>query len=245
MTDRTNMLGLLAQSLAHADKDEPFAARLCRASVEVMGADGGALTLASTSLERLTVSASNDTSAIIENLQEVLGEGPGQTAFRENRAVITAVDGKRGGPYPVFTELAGTVAGALTVFAIPMRPSGNTIGVLTLYATSGDLRYGVADAQFLADAVGTALLADPDSAVTEPPSWPRRARVHQATGMVVAQLAVSTEDAFALLRAHAFAYDRTLDDVAADVLEGRLRFSADRDQDDRISSNDNQGNEER
>lgn len=245
MIDRTQMLGLLAQSLAHADKDDSLAARLCRASVEIMGADGGAVTLSSTTPERLTVSTSDATSSIIENLQEVLGEGPGQSAFRDGRTVITTVDDRDDGPFPMFTELAGTVAGSLTVFAIPMRPAGTTIGVLTLYAASGRLNHAVADAQFLADAVGAALLADPESLISmEPPTWPQRARVHQATGMVVAQLAVSATDAFALLRAHAFAYDKTLGDVATDVLERRLRFSTDSTAHDRITSNDTLGDEE-
>jgi AmiR/NasT family two-component response regulator len=49
--------------------------------------------------------------------------------------------------------------------------------------------------------------------------------VHQATGMVMVQLSVDAADAFLALRAHAFATDRSLLDVAIDVVERRLRFS--------------------
>ena len=51
-----------------------------------------------------------------------------------------------------------------------------------------------------------------------------RAVVHQATGMVSVQRGVVVDDALALLRAYAFAEDRPVGDVAADVVGGVLRF---------------------
>ena len=45
--------------------------------------------------------------------------------------------------------------------------------------------------------------------------------------MVVAQLGISATDAFARLRAYAFAEQRLLGDVAHDVVARRLRFSKD------------------
>jgi len=51
--------------------------------------------------------------------------------------------------------------------------------------------------------------------------------VHQATGMILVQLGISAEDAFARLRAYAYAHDRRLSDVARDVVERRLRFEPD------------------
>ena len=48
--------------------------------------------------------------------------------------------------------------------------------------------------------------------------------VHQAAGMVSVQLDVSIEDANVALRAHAFAADRPLKDVAIDVVERRIRL---------------------
>jgi len=49
--------------------------------------------------------------------------------------------------------------------------------------------------------------------------------VHQATGMVSAQLGITVDDAFLLLRAHAYVVERGLEDVARDVVGRRLRFS--------------------
>ena len=50
--------------------------------------------------------------------------------------------------------------------------------------------------------------------------------VHQASGMVAAQLEVSVGQALIRLRAHAFGNERTLTDVARDVVDRRLRFDA-------------------
>ena len=54
-----------------------------------------------------------------------------------------------------------------------------------------------------------------------------RAEIHQATGMVVAQLNLSAADAFARLRAYAFTEHQLLGDVARDVVARRLRFTED------------------
>lgn len=48
--------------------------------------------------------------------------------------------------------------------------------------------------------------------------------VHQATGMVKVQAGVSIDEAFLLLRAKAFSAERSITDVARDVLEHRLGF---------------------
>jgi hypothetical protein len=50
--------------------------------------------------------------------------------------------------------------------------------------------------------------------------------VHQASGMVAAQLDVNVGQALVRLRAYAFGNDRALDDVAKAVVERRLRFDA-------------------
>src|SRR4051812_19638384 len=92
---RSVVLARLASALAAAPPDQPLPARLCRACVEILGADGGAITLSSTRPERLTVSSSDGTAARLEDLQDVLGEGPGQDAFRDGRTVVARVDDER------------------------------------------------------------------------------------------------------------------------------------------------------
>jgi hypothetical protein len=69
--------------------------------------------------------------------------------------------------------------------------------------------------------------ADWDAAWLEPPIA-ARAEVHQATGMVLAQLDISATDALARMRAYAFAHQRLLVDVAADVVARRVSFTEER-----------------
>jgi hypothetical protein len=55
----------------------------------------------------------------------------------------------------------------------------------------------------------------------------RRREVHQATGMLIAQLGVSAETAFARLRAYAFAQGTDIEQVAGDIVGRRVRLDPD------------------
>jgi hypothetical protein len=111
-----------------------------------------------------------------------------------------------------------------------MRPDGKVFGVLTLYQLeSQPARLALDDPTLLmlAAATGAALVRDPtalDEELTSGP-WSSRARIHQATGMVVAQLGVNVDDALAVLRAHAYAGDTSLSDIAEQVTDRMLRFT--------------------
>ena len=48
--------------------------------------------------------------------------------------------------------------------------------------------------------------------------------VHQATGIVLAQLDITAEEASLVVQGHAFARNRPVSDIAADVVAGRLHF---------------------
>ena len=218
--DASELLRLLAVTLARIDADMPLAARLCRACVEILGAEGGALTVSPSPDERLVVSTSDGLSAQIEDLQDVLGEGPAQVALEQDRLVVMPIDGSAGSAFPVFAQMVRSISGPVTAYAVPMRVRGTVMGVLSLYAHDGRLNHDLVDLQFLADAVGTSLLGD-----TEPLDWSAQARIHQAAGMVTAQLRIPPADALAVLRAHAFARSSTLQEVVDDVLERRLDFT--------------------
>ena len=56
--------------------------------------------------------------------------------------------------------------------------------------------------------------------------WAHRAVVHQATGMISAQLAVELTDALARMRSVAFSSGRSIYDVAADVVSRRIRVES-------------------
>ncbi|MFI2102833.1 ANTAR domain-containing protein [Isoptericola sp. NPDC019693] len=219
----SELLGLLARTLATLDAAETVAARMCQACTAILGAQGGSLSLATLPGEQVTVTSTNAMAARVESIQDVLGEGPGRRAFRDD-AIVSAPLGAvalADDPFPVFSQLAGEATGDGTWFGIPMRVGGQPVGVLGLVVGAGQvLARAVEDAQFLADAIGTAVLGEIDQL-----GWTARARVDQATGMVSAQLRVQPHDALAVLRAHAFGRGSTLEDVAEDVVARRVSFA--------------------
>ena len=105
------------------------------------------------------------------------------------------------------------------------------IGVLTLYQHGTDREIDLEAALIVARVVAAALLAEGTSIQDAGQGpWSERAEVHQATGMVVAQLGVPEADALALLRAHAFSHDQSVADTAHAVIDRQLTFSANPDQ---------------
>jgi len=234
MNDKASVLAELARVLSEQAPGLSLAHRLCLSATAVLGAEGGAITLAYTSEDRVTLCATDSRAERLEDLQDVLGQGPGPTAYltgRQTRAAlgatgaagsVTAVDER----WPEFDRVAATTLGRMEVHAIPMRPQATVLGVFTCHLEPGaTAAFDESVAQFLADAVAVALLQDPGAFLTSSSGpWSSRARIHQATGMVVAQLRVLPSDALALLRAHAFADDVSLDEVAASVVHRTLVF---------------------
>jgi hypothetical protein len=128
---------------------------------------------------------------------------------------------------------AAVDAGARAVFGFPLRVGAIRIGALNLYRDSpGPLDDDQhADALVLAGVAARAVLTMQADA---PPGMLGAALevgsdfrfvVHQASGMIAAQLEVDVGEALVRLRAHAFAHDRPLTAVAQDVVTRRLRFS--------------------
>ncbi len=207
---------------------------MCRAAVDLLGCDGGAVTLAYTHVERVTLCASDDTALLLEETQDVLGQGPGPDAFTTGtyaRFDLLDVDGPDP-RWPLLESDSLTRLAPLVVHAVPMgEGEDRVVGVLTLYQRGVDRDIDLAAALVVSRVVAAALLADgPSMQEAGQAAWSERAEVHQATGMVVAQLGVPEEDALALLRAHAYSHDQSVRRTAHDVITGRLTFSANPDQ---------------
>nr|WP_238334843.1 ANTAR domain-containing protein [Kribbella amoyensis] len=175
-----------------------------------------------TTVNRLTLAATDDLSNRFEDLQDVLGEGPCRDAYRFNQPVVTNLHDTVSARWPEFTRAALESADDLTLLCYPMRPAMVPLGVFSLYVQGDGLHAVSEETQFLADALGAAVLYDP--ATQEDGTWSIRATVHQATGMVVAQLQVGVDDALAILRAHAYAHGTTLAEIAEEVVQRRLDF---------------------
>ena len=213
-------------------------ALVCAAAAATVGVDGAGLTVVVTPTVRETVSATDAVAADLEELQLTLGQGPCMDTFTRGGPVLAGDlrSSEFFARWPVFAP-AALDAGARAVFALPLHIGAISLGVLDLYrARPGGLdSKELADALAFADVAGMLLLdrtasAEPGGAEL---AWQHdnasahQAVVHQATGMMLVQLGVSAEAAFARLRAYAYAHDRRLSDVARDVVGRRLRFEPD------------------
>jgi hypothetical protein len=229
-----DLLARFAGALArNAQAAASLGERLCIAYRDLSGATGAAVTAWYGEPHRVTLGVTDDTSARLEDLQDVVGEGPGHAAWASGEIEVGMVPGEPATRWSLFTEAAEDVVDSAVIRAVPMRPRATPFGVLTLYwvpRPAPEPQLAPEQLQLLADAVGAALIRDTASAndaadVDVTGAWSSRAQIHQATGMVVAQLQISPEDALALLRAHAYAQQSSLPSVAVSVVERRLNFS--------------------
>lgn len=217
---------LLARMVAECEPGRvDWARAVCAVCVRaVAGVEGAAMTLRSASRAEEVLGASDSWTSGLEEIQYTLGEGPAVEAFAAGGPVLVAdvrVDQVR---WPGFAE-AGTAAGVAAVFAFPLQVGGIRLGTLDLYRrrAGGLSSDAVADALVLADVITLGLLQHTERAgEDELHQVISYQDVNMATGMLAAQLRISLEDAFARLRAHAFASDRSVVAVAGDVLAHRI-----------------------
>ena len=205
--------------------------------------DGAGVTVMASATVRDTVHVTDRVAGELEEWQLTFGQGPGVDAFTDGGPVLVMDlgTGDSVARWPVFTP-AAVRSGALAVFALPLQVGAIRLGVLTLYRSRSGPLSGpeLATALIFADTASMLLLngaagTQPDTAEL---AWQRddptahQAQVHQATGMILVQLGISAEAAFARLRGYAYAHDRLLGDVARDVVERRLRLEPDPPTDD-------------
>lgn len=235
MADIDGLLVRLAQGVVRdADRGVPLPTRLCRAAVEILGCDGGAITLAYTKVERVTLCTTDDVALVIEEAQDVLGQGPGPDAFTTHAYARLDLMPEDDGPDPRWPLLESEELSALApvvVHALPMGEGPGGIGVLTLYERSREADLDIDAGLLVAQVIAAALVADaPTQQQAGHGPWSERAAVHQATGMVVAQLGLPEHDALALIRAHAYSRDQSVGRTADDIIEQRLTFSGSADE---------------
>jgi hypothetical protein len=208
--------------------------RLCQVCAEVSGMSGAGIMLMSHDMPAGSVCTTNDVSALVEDLQYSLGEGPCVDAYHQERPVLEPDLADPVTPrWPAFARPA-VQAGVRAVFGFPLQVGAVRLGALNLYCdrpcTLTDDQH--ADALVMADVAAQAVLvlqagAPPGRLAEElEASGDFQYVVHQAAGMVAAQLDVSVGQALIRLRAYAFGNDRPLVEVAEQVVARSLRFDA-------------------
>jgi ANTAR domain/GAF domain len=220
--------------LAHDGDNHLLAGRICHVCVDGLQVDGAAMSILTATESRETLSVTDATAAIVEDLQFTLGEGACIEAATTGRAVLVPdlYDHDLTTRWPVFAAAVAEQTDARALFALPLQLGTINLGVIDLYRTTpGPLRgHELRDVVAAAD-TATVMLLDGGRAQGNGAWWEGvhsdRAEVHQATGMILAQLDIPAHDAFVRLRAYAFAHRRPVGDVARDVVARRLVFTED------------------
>jgi len=225
------LAGLRARLVALAPNDDPLE-RICRGSVALLDVSGAAVILMSERESGALTAAFGARVTEVEDLQFVLGEGPCYEAYQDGAPVLEAdLGGSLRDPWPEFGRQALRI-GARAVFVLPLQLGAIRVGVLFLYRDRpGMLSPGqLADSLDLAELAMLAVLdlqshaAPGELGAGLGGEWSHRAAVHQATGLVAAQLDTKLADALARIRAHAFAEARTIYSVAAAIVSGELHL---------------------
>lgn len=215
----------------HADPDL-LPERLARAAAAVLPVDGVGLSVHGTPDLRTPLAASSDLAATAEALQFTAGRGPCMLSA-ESGWPMFATEELLARRWPVFHELLVTHTPLRSVLALSLHGRLRGIGGMDLYFSDpdGPAAIDVDGARCVAELVSAQLAPAADwSAWTQAcvPDWPntpaarRRGRLWMAVGMVIVALPVPPADALALLRGHAYATDRTVDELAADLIDHRI-----------------------
>jgi hypothetical protein len=207
--------------------------RLCEVAAEVTGLSGAGIMLMSGDFPVGSICTSDPVSRVIEDLQYLLGEGPCIDAFHQQRVVAEPDLAHQREPRWLAFTAAAVDAGARAVFGFPLEVGAVRLGALNLYRDAeGPLTDDQhADALALADVAARAVLvlqsgAPPGMLAAELEAGGEfHYVVHQAAGMVAAQLGISVARALVHLRANAFGNGRDLVDVANEIVNGTLRLS--------------------
>ncbi len=213
-----------------ADGEPPSLATLCRGCVTLLPVSGAAVSLMAPAHTQSVASAFDGRARAIQDLEFTLGEGPAMDSYAQGRPVLVDDVGNLDGRWPQFSA-AVVAMGVRAVFALPLQTNATRIGALVLYRDEAGALAGseLADAVEVADLVTQLVLVMQSEAASESVAWAldvsdHRAVVHQATGMIAVQIGADVDEALVRLRAHSFAADRPIRDVAEDVVTGHLRF---------------------
>lgn len=222
-------LGKILDAIGAAGEPDPatYPGRVCAAAVELLDVNAAGLTLMTKS-QLGAVWASDDLAQTVEDLQFSLNEGPALDAHGLGAPALEPFLANASHRWPFFCS-AAVELGVGAVFSFPLQIGVIRLGALNLFRREA----GVMTTDQLADALVLADLATQDIIDLQAEGalhWPLsdrfagRARVHQATGMVAAQIESDMGSALACIRGYAFANAVSIFAVAEDVIARRLRL---------------------
>jgi hypothetical protein len=203
--------------------------RVIDATLAVFQVDGASLALAHEDGSLRWVVVTDGAAGRLEDAQRELGEGPGLAAYAEEAAVaVVELDTDRR-----FERLAtaATELGLHGVLAVPVVVAGRPVGALSVYATQPCLWSAIdvaavgAYAGVVAELLRAAMALDArDAEVAElTRALTARVWVEQAKGALAATEGLDLAAASERLRARAGASQRSVADVAREVVQDAQR----------------------
>ncbi|WP_239522091.1 hypothetical protein [Geodermatophilus sabuli] len=205
-------------------------ARLARACAVALGVDGAALSLHVGALQT-PIGSSDATTAHAERLQFTLGDGPCLRAHDDGATIAFDPDDLERN-WPALWAAISTDTPYRAVLSVPLPPPLGPLVVLDLYVREpsaltrldpGPVReVARCTTEELALTVTGPDFPDDGSGWLDGPDARRRAQVWQAMGLVGVEYDLDGPDAIAVMQAAALASGRVVDDVAEDIVGGRL-----------------------
>jgi hypothetical protein len=209
--------------------------RLTRACVQVLPVDGAGLSLLNDDF-RVPVGASDEVASLAERLQFTQGEGPCLDAARWSRIVIAGdVDIRQ--QWPLFAAEFFEHTPYRGALCMPLRLGPDMTGALDLFVKQPDdlgaisLTDAVAISDEIIDAltIAQAITGSVSKFSDEPePVWldsgavRNRTNVWVAMGILMTRLDTTADAALAVLRGYCYSHSAVLDDIADDLVKGRL-----------------------
>lgn len=193
------------------------------AVAETSGIRSLAVALFTTGGSEASVVVSDPLAAKVHDLEDVLGEGPSRD---ESLKPGVCVEPELVGRWPRF-GLAARELGVRAVVSARLGVAGTPMGTLTAYRSEPEPDAEIARSlESLAEALTTTALnpevrLDGDDGLPVHPLFgdiDLRVVVHQATGVVMAGRDCTASDALALIRAHAFARDVSVTELAQAIV---------------------------
>ncbi len=244
MTDEdriTRIQGLIADEPSADGSEDGLVGRLtqqCRALARAVPAVATGMSIVSEGRPGTVIATSGPDAARFEELQVTLGVGPCLEAHTTRRPVLEPDLPQQGAVRWPGYSTAMAEHGIRAVFAFPMQVGAARLGVLDVYRDrSGPLSTDALNVSLAFAAVAVTTLLDSQSAPAGElglsddldAALTHRSELHQAQGMVMIQLGVTLIEAMSRLRAHAFAHESSLGQVAQDIVGRKLRLDRDHD----------------
>jgi hypothetical protein len=215
---------------------------LCDACVRVLPVGRAAILIRERDAGLQPWCASDRVAVLVETIQTTVGQGPAVEAVTVGYPVLLADLAASGERWPGFAEELARIERvghpriSGSVVALPLQLGAVRFGALDLYGECpGPPRPELISAGLhVADLVITQLVARSAQPGHGGGEWwrdqpLRSGLIHQAAGMVIAQLGICAPDAYARLRAYAFAHGLSLAEVARLVVDNWIRFDTEGD----------------